>query len=100
MRPKPNACTPLSEAEQERAAIIEYDGGTPRAWAEGFSRLDPTRSPKDMPPRRWERFVNDIGRFPDGPFCVVAMSLGWGPYDLFGCDRDRPFARIDKAGLL
>ena len=29
------------EAEAERAAIVEYDGGLPRAWAEGFARLDP-----------------------------------------------------------
>jgi hypothetical protein len=27
-------------------------------------------------------------------------ALGWGPHDLFGCDRDRPFARIDQSGLL
>jgi len=26
--------------------------------------------------------------------------LGWGAYDLFGCDCDRPFGRIDQAGLL
>jgi hypothetical protein len=26
--------------------------------------------------------------------------LGWGAHDLFGCDHDRPFARIDQAGLL
>jgi hypothetical protein len=30
----------------------------------------------------------------------VAAALGWGPLDLFGCDRDRPFARIDHAGIL
>jgi hypothetical protein len=41
-----------------------------------------------------------LGRFLDGPFCAVAAALGWGPLDLFGCDRDRPFARIDQAGLL
>jgi hypothetical protein len=98
--PEPNACKPLSEAEQERAAIIEYDGGIPRAWAEGFARLDSNRLPANVPPRRWKRFVDDVGRFLDGPFCAVAVSLGWGPYGLFGCDRDRPFARIDKAGLL
>jgi hypothetical protein len=28
------------------------------------------------------------------------LALGWGPHDLFGRDRDRPFARIDRAGLL
>jgi hypothetical protein len=26
--------------------------------------------------------------------------LGWGPLDLFGCDRERPLARYDHMGLL
>jgi hypothetical protein len=38
--------------------------------------------------------------FLGSPFCATAVALGWGPYDLFGCDRDRPFARIDQLGLL
>jgi len=88
------------EAEAERAGVAEYDGGIPRDWAEGFARLDPNHSPGDVPPRRWQQFVNDVGRFLDSPFCAVAAVLGWGPLDLFGCDRDRPFARIDQAGLL
>jgi hypothetical protein len=88
------------EAEEERAAIVEFDGNIPRAWAEGFARLDPDRPPGDVPPRRWLRFVDDVGRFLDSPFCAVAASFGWGPHDLFGCDRDRPFARVDRAGLL
>jgi hypothetical protein len=88
------------EAEAERAVIVEHDGKIPRAWAEGFARLDPNRPPGDALPRRWQRFVDDVGLFLDSPFCAVAMALGWGPHDLFGCDRDRPFARIDQAGLL
>jgi hypothetical protein len=88
------------EVEEEGAGIVEYDGCIPRAWTEGFARLDPNRPPGDVPLRRWQQFVDDIGLFLDGPFCAVAASLGWGPYDLFGCDRDRPFARLDCAGLL
>jgi hypothetical protein len=53
-----------------------------------------------VPLKRWQRFVDDLGKFLDSPFCAVAAALGWGPYDLFGCDRDRPFARISQAGLL
>ena len=89
-----------SEAEEERAAVVEYDGRIPRAWAEGFARLHPDRPSGDVPAKRWLTFVNDVGRFLDSPFCAVAAALGWGPHDLFGCDRDRPFARIDQAGLL
>jgi hypothetical protein len=88
----------LSEAE--RAAIVEHEGKIPRAWAEGFAQLDPARPPGDVPPHRWQRFVDDVGLFLDGGFAEQAAALGWGPHDLFGCDRDRPFARIDLAGLL
>ena len=106
---KPPAATPLSldralttwgDAEEERAAIVEHNGKIPREWAEGFARLHPERPPGDVPPKRWQRFVDDVGLFLDSPFCAVAAALGWRPYDLFGCDRDRPYARIDRAGLV
>lgn len=89
-----------SDAEEERAAILEHDGAIPRAWAEGLARLNPDRPPCDVPLKRWQQFVDDVGLFLDGPFCAVAAALGWGPHDLFSCDRDRPFARIDQSGLL
>jgi len=40
----------------------------------------------------------DIGCFLDGGWAEKATVLGWGPLDLLGCDRERPFARIDYAG--
>jgi hypothetical protein len=89
-----------TDAEEERAAIVEYDGGAPRAWAEGFTRLDPNNPPGDVPARRWLRFIDDCGRFLDGGWAARAVALGWGPLDLFGCNRERPFARIDHMGLL
>lgn len=89
-----------ADANEEWAAIIEYDGGVPRAWAEGFARLDPNKPPADVPPHRWLRFIDDCGRFLDAGWAERAALLGWGPLDLFGCDRERPFARIDHLGLL
>ena len=85
---------------EERAAIIEHDGGAPRAWAEGFARLDPSKPPNDMPQRRWLRFIDDCGRFLDGGWAARAAALGWGPLDLFGCDRERCVVRVDNLGLL
>ena len=84
----------------ERAAIIEYDGGITRTWAEALALLDPARPPCDTPPKRWLQFIDDCGRFLDNGWGPRAEALGWGPLDLFGCDRERPFARIDRAGLL
>jgi hypothetical protein len=88
------------EPDAERAAVVEYEGNIPRDWAEGFARLNPHHSPADVPPRQWLTFINDCGRFLDGGFAAKAAALGWGPFDVFGCDRDRPFARIDQSGLL
>src|SRR5262249_2964509 len=66
------------EVEEERAAIVEYDRGIPRTWAEGCARLDPDRPPGDVPLRRWQRFVDDVGLFLDSAFCAVAAAFGWG----------------------
>lgn len=89
-----------ADAHDERAAIIEFDGGAPRAWAEALARLDPNKPPGDVPPRRWLCFIDDCGRFLDGGWVARATAFGWGPLDLFGCDRERPFARVDHLGLL
>jgi hypothetical protein len=89
-----------SETEEERAAVVEHDGGLPREWAEALARLDPSRAPADVPPKRWVVFLNDCGRFLDDGWAQHATGFGWTPFDLFGCDRHKPFARIDRAGLL
>jgi hypothetical protein len=89
-----------TDTEEERAAIVEYDAGVPRAWAEGIAQLDPSNTPGDVPSRRWLRFIDDCGHFLDRGWARQAAAFGWGPIDLFGCDRQRPFVRIDHAGLL
>lgn len=93
----------LAEAEtddfKECAAIIEHDGGFPRAWAEGFARVDPSRPPAGVPLRRWRRFVDDVGLFLDR-WATKAAALGWGPEDLFGAYPRKPFERIEHMGLL
>jgi hypothetical protein len=98
--PKTELGDSWADAEEERAATVEYDGGAPRAWAEALARLDPDKPPDEVPARRWLRFVNDCGRFLDDGWARQAAAFGWEPLDLFGCDRERPFARIDRAGLL
>src|SRR5262245_11502708 len=70
------AASVWGEAEAERAAIVENDSMIPRDWAEGFARLDPDRSPRDVPLRRWQQFVDDVGQFLDSPFCAIAAALG------------------------
>jgi hypothetical protein len=88
------------ETEEERAAIIEYDAGVTRTWAEGLARLNPEHPPWDVPLKRWQLFIDDCGRFLDAGWDERAADFGWGPLDLFGCDETRPFARLDQMGLL
>ena len=89
-----------TDAEEERAAIVEYDCGAPRTWAEALARLDSANPPVDVPLARWQQFVDDCGRFLDLGWANRAEACGWGPLDLFGCDRERPLARYDHMGLL
>jgi hypothetical protein len=89
----------LAEAD-ERAAIVEFEGGAPRAWAEALARLDPARPPADVQLHRWLQFIDDCGRFLDDGWAERAAALGWEPLDLFGCDRERPLARHEDTGLL
>jgi hypothetical protein len=89
-----------TDEHEERAAIVEHDGRAPPDWAEGFTRLDQTKAPADISPRRWLRFIDDCGHFLDDGWAARAAALGWGPLHLFGCDRKRPFARLDHRGLL
>ena len=94
----PPATDIWDDAKEERTAIIEYDSGAPRAWAEALARLDPNRPPHDVPATRWVRLIDDCGRFLDSGWVSKAEALGWEPFDLFGCDRHRPLGRIDHAG--
>jgi hypothetical protein len=89
-----------TDEQDERAAIVEHDGRAPPDWAEGFTRLDQTKAPANISPRRWLRFIDDCGHFLDDGWAARAAALGWGPLHLFGCDRKRPFARLDHRGLL
>jgi hypothetical protein len=88
-----------SDAEEEGAAIIEHDGGAPRAWAEALARLDPSKPPNGVGRERWLRFIDDCGCFLDARWAERAATLGWGPLQLFGCDRKRPYY-LPHRGLL
>jgi hypothetical protein len=96
---KLNQLKPQLSWGEERVAIVEHDGQLPRSWAEGFARLLPIAR-RVTSRYSWQTFIDDFGRFLDGGWTERAASFDWGPLDLFGCDRERPFARIDHAGLL
>jgi hypothetical protein len=81
--------------DAERAAVIEFNGGIPRPWAEALARLAKQRRLADVPDRQWNRLRDD---FID--FCMdwagPAEALGWRPRDLLGWDVRYPFSPIAK----
>jgi hypothetical protein len=97
---EPTSIAAVSGETPESRADFARRSKVPRAWVEGLARLDPNRAPGDVPVKRWRTLIVDIGRFFDGGWGEKAAALGWEPMDLFGCDRDRPFARIDSTGML
>jgi hypothetical protein len=83
----------------ERAAIVEFDAGVPRDWAEGFARLDPDRPRPGVTVRRWQVFVDGCGRFLDDWWALSASRLGRTAEQVFAVHPTRPAARDDAAGL-
>jgi hypothetical protein len=69
-------------------------------WSEAIARLRADNPPADVPLVRWRQFLTDARHlFSDGVIAQAAAS-GWTAYDLFGCDDERPFARVDQWGLV
>jgi hypothetical protein len=83
----------------ENARIVENEFALAKGWIEASAGLDFARPPGDVPHRRWMQLIDDIARFVDGGFARRAARLGWAALDLFGCDGEKPFARIDRQGL-
>lgn len=84
---------------EERAAIVEYDGGVPREWAEGFARLDLAMPPSGFDQERWRQLIDDGGRFIDR-WAQTAAACGWSATDIFGLQPSAPAARYDGMGLV
>ncbi|QCG97364.1 hypothetical protein E6C67_26695 [Azospirillum sp. TSA2s] len=66
---------------EERAAILEFDGGLPRAWAESLARLATSPRPGAYLPERWETIVSDAHRLVDGHWRRLE-AVGLGPADV------------------
>jgi hypothetical protein len=88
-----------AEEIAERAALVEFDAGVPREWAEGFARLDRSAPPRGFAIQRWAQVVDDGGRFLDR-WAGKAAALGWDVPSIFGVDPRAPAWRLDHAGLV
>ena len=63
------------------------------------ARLRAAPPPAGVPPEAWSRLIHDAERFTAG-WAETASRLGWTWLDLVGCDRVKPWARVDRWGVL
>ena len=90
--------TQIDDGTDERAAIVEFEAGVPRTWAEGFASLD--RVPvAGFSGVQWRQIVDDGGIFLDA-WGVRANTLGWVPADVFGLYPPAPSNADDAVGLV
>lgn len=66
---------------EERAAIIEHDGGLPRVWAESLARLCVAPKPLGWPDHAWDTLIDDAARFIEGWMPRIRANQ-WEPRDL------------------
>jgi hypothetical protein len=79
-------------------------GGTaspvvPAEWHDGVARLATIAPPRTYPAHAWQQLITDAERFLDD-WAQQAAALGWPAWELFGCHRRAPWARIDGMGLV
>jgi len=84
---------------EEHAAIVEFDAAVPREWAEGYAVLCIMPMHPDYTEERWQRLIDDSGRFLDS-WAVQVAAMGWTAPEVFGVHPDAPDARIDLKGLV
>jgi hypothetical protein len=71
----------------------------PQDWIGGIARLANIAPPRAYPAHAWQQLVTDTERFLD-EWAQQAAALGWPDWELFGCHRRAPWARIDGMGLV
>ena len=86
------------ERYEERAAILEYEAGWPRGWAEYFARQIVNGPPGDFSPVRWQQALDGALMFAD-EWVHKAIAAGWTPQDVFGLHPTHPAARLDHRGV-
>jgi hypothetical protein len=70
--------------EAERAAIAIELGRVPDVYAEAWAAFQ-VRMPKHSSEAKWQRAVDDAGRFLD-QWAMLALSFGWRACDIFARD--------------
>jgi hypothetical protein len=84
--------------EDEKHSLAIPLGAIPVIYADAFSKLL-TKTPADVPDKRWHRCIREAVEFLD-QWGEAAARLGYSPERLFGLDPAAPLRRYDRMGML
>ena len=95
----------LSAAEPGKDATpdgppMQSGAGLPLEIADGVHALVTADGALRIPPQRWPQVQRDAARLVEGGWVQRALTLGWAAADLFGCDQQAPWYRLDRSGLI
>ena len=83
---------------QERAAIIEFDGGVNRDLADALARMEST--PSWCKAGRWRSAVNHFAGLIDDGSVALALEAGWDLVEIIGVQTKSPHDSPLVAGLV
>lgn len=83
---------------EERAAIIEYDGGIPRAWAELILKAQVMEKPLSLSLEKWTQ-VQFALRIILPHLCKIA-ECDWSIELIFGCCFNEPDKGFNSTGII
>jgi hypothetical protein len=97
----PNAPIVRQDADdwEERAAIIEYDSGIPRAWAVAYALLLTSPPPAWLSVEQWQAHHDAAGKLL-ASWAAQMDRLGWHPSEVLGVDEAAPDTPWEPSCLL
>ena len=72
----------------------------PDVWRQGVLRLLAMPCPPAVSTKAWAAMIHVSIRTVASGRAAEAASLGWEALDLWGCHSDKPYQRLDCAGLV
>jgi hypothetical protein len=84
---------------EERAAIIEHDGGAPRQLAEVFAQFEICAPPPGIDPGRWHGAQEAFAGLLASGVAAKALRLGWDSREIIGICRSLSHDSPSRAGL-
>jgi TubC N-terminal docking domain len=68
--------------------------------ADGVRAILAADGAQGVPPNRWPQIQRDTRHLVERRWLHRALELSWSTADLFGCDQQAPWYRLDRSGLV